>query len=53
MIVSALKEGQTGGYVALARITGLRALGIPHWRRERDSNPRRAINPHTLSRRAS
>jgi hypothetical protein len=24
-----------------------------HWRRERDSNPRGAVNPHTLSRRAT
>jgi hypothetical protein len=23
------------------------------WRRERDSNPRGAVNPHTLSRRAT
>ncbi len=27
--------------------------GGARWRRERDSNPRWAVNPHTLSRRAT
>jgi hypothetical protein len=29
------------------------ALNLGSWRRERDSNPRWAVNPHTLSRRAT
>jgi hypothetical protein len=35
---------QTGRY---------RLCFLAFWRRERDSNPRGAVNPHTLSRRAT
>ena len=31
----------------------IRSLGVCIWRRGRDSNPRGAVNPHTLSRRAT
>ncbi len=51
----ALLEQASGDWHCIARalVRGKTFADGAFWRREGDSNPRRAVNPYTLSRRAT